>query len=80
MIRFYKNIVYDSQTVTWAHVLAALSHANMIRFLFLVSTIDIFGFDIFGDIMFFDICLKNGFFKSCFQQSAKGKMTALNVR
>ena len=40
---------------------------------------DIFGFAMFGDICF-NIYLKKDVFKSCFQQSAKGKMTALNMR
>ena len=43
-------------------------------------TFDIVGFVCsFGDI-FFDMYLKNGFFKSYFRQSAKGKMTALTMR
>ena len=33
----------------------------------------------FGDV-FVNVCLKNGIFKSSFQKSAKGKMTALNMR
>ena len=40
-----------------------------------------FGFSFFfGDIIVFKVCVKNGSFKSCFQPSAKGKMTALTVR
>ena len=39
---------------------------------------DIWGFRYFGDILF-DVYLKNGICKSCFQQSAKGNMTTLNV-
>ena len=49
-------------------------------FLFFGVTIDIFlVFAIFGDVFFY-IQLKNGFFKTCFRQSAKDKTTALNVR
>ena len=36
--------------------------------------------EIVWDVICFNACLKNGFFESCFQQSAKGKMTALTVR
>ena len=36
---------------------------------------DFWGFYMFGDIIVFNVCLKNGFFKSFFQQSATGKMT-----
>ena len=57
----------------------AKQYLNMIRFLMLVSKLTFWDFCIFGDI-FFDIYLKNGFFKTCFRQSAKGKMTALNMR
>ena len=35
---------------------------------------------IFGDIICFDISLKNEFFRSCFRQSAKCKMTAQTRR
>ena len=50
--------------------------------LFFVSGVKlvIFEFEICGDICSQNICLKNGFFESCFQQSAKDKMTALTVR
>ena len=47
--------------------------------LILVSIVIFWHFCTFGDVCF-DICLKHGFFKSCFQQSAEGKMTALTVR
>ena len=43
---------------------------------------DIFGWlgvCTFGNIVF-GICFKNGVFKSCFQQSAKGEITALSLR
>ena len=36
-------------------------------------------FAIFRDV-FVNVYVKNGIFKSCFRQSAEGKMTALNVR
>ena len=48
----------------------------MIRFSFLVSNLIFLDLGNFGDIICFNICLKHGFFKSCFQQSAKGEMTA----
>ena len=41
---------------------------------------DIFGFGYLWWYNFSDVCLKYGFFKSCFQQSAKGKMTAQTLR
>ena len=52
----------------------------MPQFLLLVSNLTFMDFGIFGDTIFCNVDLKNGFFKSCFQQSAKGKMTALTVR
>ena len=52
----------------------------MIRFLFLVSNLTFLDLGIFGDIICFDVCLKNEFFRSCFQQSAKCKMTAQTRR
>ena len=48
----------------------------MIRCLFLVSKLTFLDFGILGDITVVDVCLKNDSFKSCFQQSAKCKMTA----
>ena len=51
-------------------------YLSMIRFLFLVSTLTFLDLGIFGDIILFNVCLKNEFFRSCFQQSAKCKMTA----
>ena len=56
------------------------TYLNMICFLFFVSTFIFLDWGIFGDIISFNVCHKHGFFKSCFQQNAKGKMTALNVR
>ena len=47
----------------------------MIRFLCLVSHFTFWDLGILGDIFFFDVCLKNEFFRSCFPQSAKCKMT-----
>ena len=47
---------------------------NIIRFLLLVSHLTFLDLGIFGDF-FLDVCLKNGFFKSCFQHSAQGKTT-----
>ena len=45
----------------------------------LVSNLEFGDSAIFGDTFVY-IYLKNGFSKTCFRQSAKGKMTALNVR
>ena len=39
---------------------------------------DIFEFCYLGRYICFDGCLKKGIFKLCFQQSAKGKITALS--
>ncbi len=52
----------------------------MIRFLIWVATLTFLDLGIFGDINVFSVCLKSGFFTTCFQQSANGKMTALTVR
>ena len=45
-----------------------------------MSNLTFLDLGIFGDIICFDICLKNEFFRSCFQQSAKCKMTAQTKR
>ena len=52
----------------------------MIRFEVLVSHLTFGDFEILGDIILFNVYVKNGFFESCFQQSAKGKMTAQTCR
>ena len=57
-------------------------YLNMIRFLILVSNLTFWDFWIFwnfGDT-FSNIYLKNDIFETCFRQSAKGKMTAWDVR
>ena len=41
----------------------------------LVSKFEFLDVGILGDINAFWVCFKNGFFRSCFQQSAKRKMT-----
>ena len=51
----------------------------MIRRLICVPNLTFVIFAMCGDV-FFDFHLKNGFFKTCFRQSAMGKMTALDVR
>ena len=52
----------------------------MIRFMILVSNVTFLDLGIFHDILVLNVCLKNEFFKSCFQQSAKSKMTAQTRR
>ena len=46
----------------------------------LVSNRTFLDLGIFGDIIVFVVCLKNEFFRSCFRQSAKCKMTAQTRR
>ena len=56
------------------------SNLNMIRLLILVQHLIFGDFCIWGDILVLNICLKNEFVKSCFQQTAKCKMTVQTVR
>ena len=62
-IRIYQNVLNYTK-----------SYLNIIRFLFLVSNLTFLDFGSFCDSICFNVCLKNGFFESCFQQSAKGIM------
>ena len=58
----------------------ATQYLDMIRCLSVVSHLTCLNFAMFADIIIFDVCLKRGMFKSCFQQCAKSKMTALTER
>ena len=52
----------------------------MTRFLILVSDLTFLDFANLCQFLLPNIFLKNGSFETCFRQSAKGKMTAWNVR
>ena len=52
----------------------------MIQFLICVPNLTFLDFDIVHDILVLNVCLKNEFFKTCFRQSAKCKMTAQTRR
>ena len=52
----------------------------MLQFLIWVTHFTFLDFEIGGIFISFNMCLKNGFVKSCFQQSAKRRMTAQTER
>ena len=52
----------------------------MIELLFFVSNLIFLDLGIFDDISCFNVCVTDGIFKSCFQQSAKSQTTAQTLK
>ena len=51
----------------------------MIRCSFLEPKFTFLDLGMFGALIVFNVCLKNGFFKSCFQQSAPGQNDRIDL-
>ena len=74
---FYKIFVQ----IMYQHVLIETKqYLVMIRFLIFMSNLTFLNFANFCQFLSSNIYVKNGIFETCFRQSAKGKMTAWDVR
>ena len=68
-IKTYQNVLIETK-----------SYLGPIRFLILVSKLTFLDVAIFCQFVLSNVYLKTGIFETCFRQSAKGKMTAWDVR